>query len=317
MRRGLVRWGVIAGSATVLYYAIMSFAVTSFLIGNKPRWRGMNAGPGDYRLAAETVSLPATDGVPLRAWWIPARQPARGSVVIAHGVDHTRQAMLPRAAFLVHAGYNVLTVDLRGHGESGGTVVSPGILEANDIIGAERFARSRDAGAPVAVLGVSYGAVATLFAAAHTTDLAGVIVDGAFPSGGTVYRRTVSHYIHDSATPLWLRGACGAAAVPGLVRAISLAYRVRTGVNLGSDFGSAISIAPRVRVPVLMISGGADWMVPLADAQELRAALANTQTTLVVIPRAGHDTTYRTAPDIYESAVLTFLNQLAQTGGAH
>jgi alpha-beta hydrolase superfamily lysophospholipase len=309
VRHRVVRWSLIAGSAIVLYYAAVAFAVTSFLIGNNPRWRGMNKEPRDYGLAAETVSFVSTDGVPLRAWWIPAAQPARGSVVIAHGVDHTRQAMLDRATFLVHAGYNVLPVDLRGHGESGGHVVSPGVAEANDIVAAARFARSRDARVPVAVLGVSYGAVAGVFAAAQTKELAAVVADGAFPTGETVYRRILSHYVRDRAAPMWLRAGCAALGVPGMARAISLAYRMRTGLNLGGELGSAVSVAPRVRAPVLQISGGSDWMVPLADATRLRAALSNTQTTVVVIPGARHDTTHKTAPEIYERAVVSFLNR--------
>jgi alpha-beta hydrolase superfamily lysophospholipase len=308
-RRRALRWGLIAVAAIVLCYALAGFALTSFLIGNNARWRGMDRGPGDYGLAAETVSFVSTDGVRLRAWWIPTPTQALGSVVIAHGVDHTRQVMLERAAFLMRAGYNVLAVDLRGHGESGGEVVSPGVAEANDILSAAHWARAREPHAPVAVLGVSYGAVAALFAAARTQEFAALVVDGAFPTGGTVYRRIVSHYIHDRSAPVWLRAACAAAAAPGMARVMSLAYRVRTGLDLGTDLGSVVSVAPRVHSPVLMISGGADWVVPLADAAKLRAALTNTQTTQIVIPRAKHDTTYSTAPDTYQAAVLGFLNR--------
>lgn len=310
MRRRALRWGVIVVSAVVLYYAIVGFAFTTVLIGNQARWRGITKGPNDYGLAAETVPFTSTDGVPLRAWWIPATQPARGSVVIAHGIDHTRQAMLERAVFLVHSGYNVLTVDLRGHGESGGKVVSTGVLEANDIVAAVQFAHTRDARLPVSVLGVSYGAVAALFAAARTRDVAALVLDGAFPTGGAVYHRIISHYILDSTAPMWLRAASIAAAAPGLARAMSLAYRIRTGLNLGSDLGSAVSVAPRVHVPVLMISGSDDWMVPHADATKLRLALRNTQTTLVVIPHAKHDTAYSTAPALYQAAVVSFLNRM-------
>ncbi len=303
----IAKWGAFAALLILLFYGTLGFAATSVLIGDNPRWRGMNRGPADFGLSAETVSLRTGDGVPLRAWWLPSVGPARGSIVIAHGVDHTRQVMLRRAAFLVRGGYNVLTPDLRGHGESGGDLVSPGILEVGDVLAAEQFARAREPDAPVAVLGISYGAVAALLAAGRSTGFAAVIADGAFPTGRAVYHRILGHYAHDRNTPFWLRAASAVASAPGVLRAISLVYYARTGVDLGPDFGSLVTDAPQVRAPVLMISGSDDWMVPLADARRLQAALRNTKATLVIIPLGQHDTTYQTAPAIYEAAVLSFL----------
>jgi uncharacterized protein len=303
----VARWGAVAAFLTLLFYGAVGFASTSVLIGDNPRWRGMDRGPQDFGLEAETVSLTTSDGVLLRAWWLPAASPVRGSIVIAHGIDHTRQVMLSRAVFLVRAGYNVLTPDLRGHGESGGNVVSPGFLEATDLMAAERFARQREPNAPVAVLGVSYGAVAALLAAGRSAGFAAVIADGAFPTGRSVYLRILDHFAHDRAAPFWLRAASAAASAPGLVSVISFVYYARTGAYLGPDFGSLVAAAPRVRAPVLLISGGDDWMVPPADARRLQAALSNTRSTLVIIPHGRHDTTYTTAPAVYEAAVLSFL----------
>jgi pimeloyl-ACP methyl ester carboxylesterase len=65
-----------------------------------------------------------------------------------------------------------------------------------------------------------------------------------------------------------------------------------------------------------MIHGGDDWMVPPADAEQLRAALTTTHTTLIVIPRAEHDTTHQTAHAMYEAAVLAFLERTLVTGAA-
>jgi pimeloyl-ACP methyl ester carboxylesterase len=71
-------------------------------------------------------------------------------------------------------------------------------LEVRDILGAIRYIRSREVEVkePVAVLGVSYGAVAALIAAAQSPEIAGVISDGAFTSGKDVSEDISRHYLH-------------------------------------------------------------------------------------------------------------------------
>jgi uncharacterized protein len=41
--------------------------------------------------------------------------------------------MMSHGEFLVRAGYTVLTPDARGHGESGGKIITYGVLEAQDV----------------------------------------------------------------------------------------------------------------------------------------------------------------------------------------
>ena len=192
-------------TVVVLFYGVAGYLGSADMFGDHPRWRGMNRGPADFGLRGETVSFDAKDGIPLKAWWLPASGMPRGAVIIAHGIDHTRQVMLPRAAFLVRGGYDVLAMDLRGHGESGGSIVSPGLLEARDILGALRYIRSRGDNEPVAVLGVSYGAVASLIAAAESPEIVAVVADGAYPTGKGVSEDISRHYLHDPRTNFWLR----------------------------------------------------------------------------------------------------------------
>jgi pimeloyl-ACP methyl ester carboxylesterase len=213
-----------------LFYAVAGYYGSADMFGNHPRWRGMNRGPADFGLRSETVSFESKDGIPLKAWWLPASSPSRGAVLIAHGIDHTRQAMLPRATFLVRGGYDVLTIDLRGHGESGGTVVSPGLLEARDILGAVRYLRSRRDHEPIMILGLSYGAVASLIAAAESPEVAAVISDGAFPTGKDVSENISRHYLQDSRTNFWARALFRVSSLPGVAPATALIYYSRTGV---------------------------------------------------------------------------------------
>jgi len=307
-RRRVWRWAGALAAALVLFYALIGYVSTSPLIGENPRWRGMNRGPADFGLQGETVSLQSTDGIALKAWWLPAHGTPRGTVVIAHGVDHTRQVMLPRAAFLVHGGYNVLALDLRGHGESAAQYVSPGYLEARDVLGGIRYVRSRGVGGPIALLGVSYGAAASLLAAAQSSDVRAIVADGPYPNAKAVFENINRHFVHNPKTPLWMRVAFVVASAPGIPAACMLVYYLRTGVYLGTDWVSVVSASRYIHVPVLFISGSSDWIVPTAQVRQVQAALACDRKPLLIIPGAQHDTTFSTAPALYSQSVLDFLH---------
>jgi pimeloyl-ACP methyl ester carboxylesterase len=301
----------LAATAVVvlLFYAVVGYLGSAAMFGDHPRWRGMNKGPTDFELASETVSFDSTDGVRLKAWWIPTPGTPRGAIIVAHGIDHTRQVMLPRAVFLVHGGYDVLLIDLRGHGESGGTIVSPGFLEARDILGAFRYIRIRGNHEPVSVLGVSYGAVASLIAAAESPEIAAVIGDGAFPTGEGVSQDISRHFLLNSQTNFWLRPLFLFSSIPGVAHATALTYYLRTGIDLGPELLSVIPLASRIRVPVLLISGDRDWIVPTEKVRQIFSALPDNRKALLVIPNAVHDTTYTAAPTLYADAVLSFLGR--------
>jgi alpha-beta hydrolase superfamily lysophospholipase len=302
------RWLAVPIGLPALFYGVVGYVGSGQMIGDHPRWRGMNRGPRDFGLLGETVSFRSTDGIPLKAWWLPVQGTPRATVIIAHGIDHTRQVMLKRAVFLVHGGYNVLALDLRGHGESGGQVVSPGLLERLDLLGAIQYVRSRGERGPIALLGVSYGAVACLFTAPESLEIGAVVSDGAFTSGVDVSERINRYYAQDPRTNLLVRAMYAAGSFPGVARAIVVTYYLRTGVYPGWDFVSVLPVASRIKCPVLVVSGERDFVMPTADARRILAALASAGKRLVTIPDALHDTTYDAAPVLYQEAVLSFLD---------
>jgi pimeloyl-ACP methyl ester carboxylesterase len=303
LRRGLV----VLTCLLLVFYAGVGYLATSPLIGENPRWRRIDKSPADFGLTGETISFHSQDDVSLKAWWLRADGKPRANVIVVHGIDHTRQAMLPRASFLVHGGYNVLAVDLRGHGESAAQYVSPGYLEARDVLGAVDYLRERGERQPVAVLGVSYGAAAALLAA-RSGAIAAVIADGVYPSGRHVLQNIRRHYFQDRKTRLSLRALFLLTRVPGVLRAVALVYYARTGVYLGSDLVSVLPAASRLTIPVLFISGTHDWIVPTEQTREVMSVLPGEHKSLVVIPHADHDTTFSTAPALYRNAVLAFLD---------
>ena len=127
----------------------------------------------------ETVHFAASDGVAIEGWWIPATHNAqtdgRGSVkwgqdtvLLCHGFEADKARHLFLARDLVANGYNVLAIDLRAHGRSGGQLTGYGAVEGRDVLGAVRWLRSHRAGQCGRILGLgeSLGAVALIEAAA-------------------------------------------------------------------------------------------------------------------------------------------------------
>jgi uncharacterized protein len=220
---------------------------------------------------------------------------------------HVKPDMLSRAAFLVRYNYNTLLIDLRDHGESGGSYAGPGYMESRDILGALKYLQNREQSGPIAAMGHSYGAVAALYAAAQSPDIAAVIADGALISFEDMVSRATIPLSKDSERSFWERLGLRLAGLRATEWAVKPIYYLRTGVWLSGR--EADSLVPIVRVgvrPILFISGAADEICPPQNARVMYNAPRCPEKRLLVVPNAGHDSTYQAAPQPYESAVIRF-----------
>lgn len=94
--------------------------------------------------------------------------PAAGTLVLLHGWSMDGNSMLPWALSLAEHGWRGLVVDLRNHGDSGRAPAGYGPREGRDV--AALVAALRESGqidGPLALFGVSFGAVAALYAGAE------------------------------------------------------------------------------------------------------------------------------------------------------
>ncbi len=173
-----------AGFAAAMFRAMIVFmAGTAYLGAVGVSYRPRLTHPGDPRsmmdVAYEPVHFPATDGVRLAAWWIPAqptvrtdrfalRDWGRQTVILCPGLGADKASQLMLAHDLVPNGFNLLAMDFRGQGRSDGHFSTFGDLERRDVLGAVRWLRSHHAPAcnRILGLGVNTGAVALVGAAA-------------------------------------------------------------------------------------------------------------------------------------------------------
>lgn len=218
------------------------------------------------------VRLPTANGKSLYGWFIPAgaRRPA---LVVMHGWGGNAEMMLPLAAPLYAAGYSLLLVDARCHGQSDGDSFASLPRFAEDIDAALVWLAGQPEADPLAlgIVGHSVGAGAALLVASRRHDVRAVVSLAAFAHPATMMRR----WLATMHIPYWPLGA------------YILAYVQRV---IGHRFGA---IAPchtiaRVACPVLLVHGLADDTVPVAEAQQIYAARASDAVELLLVP-GSHD----------------------------
>ena len=299
---------VVTGSIIAVGYVATMGAVGHFA----PTFKRL---PKEYGIEAETISFKSLDGVDLKGWWISAEgnRASPVTVILAHGNGGNRSSMLSRAAFLASNGYNAFPIDLRAHGESSGNYMTPGYLEALDIVGAVEAVKRKGLSGPFIALGHSYGARASLWAAAHTKDISAVIADSAFISIYATLKRQAASVGTDPNASFWERTGlrlANALSESALARSfMGSVYEWRTGKRMTAQFDDVMPAISQIgNRPILFIVGDKDYIAPLEDSQRMYDVAVSPTKAILVIPNADHDSTFDTNPNLYEANLLAFLS---------
>lgn len=178
--RGIGAPGKVAGGAatTIWIVAVVSIVAPGVAATNAPPAH-VTSTPAAVGLEYESVTLTTTDGLDLAAWFVRGTNGA--GLVVMHGAGSTRSDVLDESAALAGAGYSVLLVDARGHGDSEGTAMEFGWYGDLDIAAGTAFLASRpevDADR-IGVVGFSMGGEEAIGAAAVDPRIHAVVAEGA------------------------------------------------------------------------------------------------------------------------------------------
>lgn len=239
------------------------------------------------------ADLCTEDGVPLRAWWLPAEAPPL-VVIGLHGYLSNRCELLVPAWRFQMQGYAVLLLDSRGHGQSGGRC-GLGAREVADVRAAIAEARRSYPDADIVLYGSSMGGAAVALAAGYSPGLAdALILDSAYsrpliPMSGIarLFLGRTAEFLLRPAKPLvgWWAGVNP--------------YRIDVAEALGRFTG-----------PVLLLHGRRDAITPPAEAERNRAACP--QAALEWF-EAGHIMGRMQEPERYQAILDAFLASVVQT----
>lgn len=235
------------------------------------------ATPSKWGFKYEDVSFLSKDGTKLHGWFMPARGgAAKGTVVFSHGNAGSIGHHLGFVMWMVEAHYNVLMYDYRGFGTSEGELDREGMVE--DVKGAFDYVASRpDVDATKLVsYGHSLGGAKSVTALAEKQmkGIKAIVIDGAFASYQAMAR---------------LLGG-------------------QLGANLISDeFSPRDYIKKITGIPVLIVHGDLDQVVPLSQGKEL-FALANEPKTLFEVKGGHHGDSLSRDEGAYRQRMLKWLD---------
>ena len=213
--------------------------------------------PGKYGIAFEDVQFATADGVQLHAWFLAAAKGrnAKGTVVFSHGNTGSLGYYLGLVDWLVRDGYQILMYDYRGFGKSAGSPTREGLVVDAEAAFAYAATRRDVAKGNIISFAHSLGGATSIVALCRkpVPGLRAVITDSAFAS----YQGMAE-------------ACCGS-----------------LGRNLVTDELSPKDVVAKLPVPLLMIHGTADVVVPIAQGRQLYAA-ANEHKTFFEVKGGRH-----------------------------
>jgi pimeloyl-ACP methyl ester carboxylesterase len=229
-----------------------------------PPQRDVHSEPADYGLAGADIWFAGPNGKRLHGWWIQAEAPAP-LVIVLHGWGGNSADMLPIGPGLVDSGFHVLFLDARKHGLSDDEDFMSMPRFAEDLRTAIAAVHERADITMIGVIGHSVGAAAAIYAASLDRRIDAVVAVASFAHAAEMMRENFPF----PAPVTW-------ALLEAVERMIGHDY---------DDFAPRNRIG-NVTVPVMLMHGDADEVIPLRDSLDLHER--NPGSELVVVPNGTH-----------------------------
>lgn len=244
--------------------------------------------PGVYSLEYEDVTLSSRgDGLDIAAWYIPSTDNQR-AIILVHGYNDSRthafaDEFVSFAGKLHDAGFSVMMIDLRGHGESADARFTFGIKERQDVLGAVDWLEAHGyQPGKIGVLGYSLGAGSIIGAAADEPAIGAVWADSLFADIGPVLEN-------------------GWTGISGLPQVFLYSTEAMIRLFYGYDITASRPIEDLARLgsrPIFLAHCQQDNLIPISNMQQIVGVVENAQTW--VIPNCDIHTSTLSIPGFKE-----------------
>ncbi len=245
------------------------------------------------RRECEMVYIESDDGLRLEGRYYAAAREDAPAVILFHGYRGVclidMSGVLP---LFTDLGFNVLLISERGCMGSGGHTVTFGIKETGDALGWVDYVRERNGeNTAIYLMGISMGAHTVLNTADKlgSANVRGIIADCPYTSSRAIIDKVLSSAHFPPRLLGWF---------------VNLTTTLWGGFRL-SRSGACESVK-KSSVPILLIHGTGDRLVPFSMSEEIRAA-SPSRVTLVSVDDAPHAESFIYDSEKYGKAVRDFV----------
>lgn len=229
-----------------------------------------------------TITLKTEKGLLIDAWYAKADSISKGTVLLFHGLSINKERVVAEADEFRSLGYNVMLIDFRAHGNSGGNITTIGVRESEEVkLAYDYIAQLGEK--KIILWGTSLGAV-TIAKAVSDYELKpdGVILEMPFASLQT-HLRARARMIGFSGFPEKPFGFFVTCWM-GIERGFD-GFKHQTG-----------NYVKNINCPVLLEWGALDPFVLKSETDKIYTAIPSAEKKLVIYDHASHESFLQNDP---------------------
>jgi fermentation-respiration switch protein FrsA (DUF1100 family) len=222
--------------------------------------------PDKLGLKYEDVYFLAHDGTRLHAWFLPGQGRVLGTILFLHGNAENISTHIMSVRWLPARGFNVFLPDYRGYGASAGKPSLEGVQDDMDSAMRTLLARPDVAPDRIVVFGQSLGGAIAIYNVAHSPyrqHIRALVVESAFASHRQIAREKLASF--------WL----------------TWPFQWPLSWTVSNDYSPSEAVAKISPIPLLIIHGDQDPIVPVQHARQLYE-LAKEPKQLWIVAGGGH-----------------------------
>ncbi|GEL76957.1 alpha/beta hydrolase [Tenuibacillus multivorans] len=240
----------------------------------------------------EYWEMQSFDDLRLQGYYLEAEKPTDKTVIFAHGyLGRARDMGLYGQHYYEDLGYNMLTVDLRGHGQSEGDYIGFGWHSRLDMLDwIERVIEEQGKDSEIVLHGLSMGAATVLMTSGEDLpdQVQAIVADSSYTSVYDLFDYQMSRMFNLPSFPI--------------LPTTSLVTQAKSDFSLKE--ASALDQVKKAELPILYFHGRNDDFVPTRMAKELYNN-TNSDATIKTFDESSHGEAFA----IYREEYINVLNQ--------